>query len=82
MIEGLLALLRTPQQDFQDGNIICTACKSGIETIQQYQEEGKTAEEILELVRSLCTDFNIQTGEICDGLVEKYGVSIEVSNNL
>lgn len=74
LIDGLLTLLRTPQQDFRDGNIICIACKSAIETIQLYMEEGKTPEEILELVKSLCTDFNIQSGDICDGLMAKYGV--------
>lgn len=49
---------------------------AAVDTVRFMLNDGSTPEEILDLLTGLCVDANVMSPEVCQGVMNSYGVSI------
>lgn len=51
----------------------CTACKAGATLLQHYIKSGKSKEEIIKTIFQYCTNLQIQSSRVCEGVSSLFG---------
>lgn len=51
----------------------CTACKAGATLLQHYIKSGKSKEEIIKTIYQYCTNLQIQSQRVCEGVSQLFG---------
>ncbi|CAO1430795.1 unnamed protein product, partial [Diamesa tonsa] len=73
-----LKLLNLQQVAFEIENSVmskmsCTACKAGASLLQHYIKSGKSKEEIIKTIYQYCTNLQLQSSRVCEGVSELFG---------
>jgi len=55
-----------------DNGLACTFCQELVRAIEDYLKDGKTQEEIVQLLKPLCEKFPASYAPLCDQLVDQY----------
>jgi len=51
------------------GAIICTICKSALNSFIKFRRQGTSEKHMRHKAIKLCTRLNLQTEEVCDGII-------------
>lgn len=55
--------------------VSCTACKAGASLLQHYIKSGRSKEEIIKTIYQYCTNLQIQSPRVCEGVSQLFGVN-------
>ncbi|EDW77128.2 uncharacterized protein Dwil_GK22200 [Drosophila willistoni] len=77
-VDKALKLLNLKQVAYEIENsvmskVTCTACKAGAGMLQHQIQSGKSDEEIMRLIAEYCTNLNIQSARVCQGVSQLFG---------
>lgn len=86
-LDKTLKLFNLQQVAFEIENSVmskvsCTACKAGASLLQHYIKSGRSKEEIIKTIYQYCTNLQIQSPRVCEGVSNLFGVSRRVLQKL
>ncbi|KAI8039963.1 hypothetical protein M5D96_007388 [Drosophila gunungcola] len=77
-VDKALKLLNLKQVAFEIENsvmskVTCTACRAGAGMLQHQIQSGKTDAELIRMITDYCTNLNIQSARVCQGVAQLFG---------
>ncbi|XP_034650658.1 sphingomyelin phosphodiesterase isoform X1 [Drosophila subobscura] len=77
-VDKALKLLNLKQVAFEIENsvmskVTCTACRAGSGMLQHQIQSGKTDAELIRMISDYCTNLNIQSARVCQGVAQLFG---------